>query len=709
MIVGGDDVQPPWLHGAEMVRDVVLELKEKKNNNKSEIIISDISDTEQIDPDEAGRGDFGVARTCEGCSDDSFLKSFESEVERISIFYNKTLTEIKSQMNLSLEKINEKGVVSGFEVNKRLKKSIRKEKKNRELSVIQEYVALYRKLEKLESYACLNVLLCIKILKKHDKMKLDAGLLEVPLYPNLMNDLVYQVSFGKTATKEDEITIVRNRLIELYAEFCCDGDIIEARGKLRMHKGEHNEINLYTLGLKLGGLFVFLIWFIWDCLVDPGEGRTLWNDPAIYLYSFLGNLLMYDWLWGINVYIWEQANINYLVLLDLTVQHAPSHLQIFSHTADFSYIYLINLLLYYKARRNDLHYNIPPHYFPIALVLLGMSYFVVNMFLQRHHVSHRLYSPQVLYRIITSPFSNVTLREIYTADVMTSFIKVFSNFIYASCYLASSSYAKESTTIHHFGTCQHSYMTYISGLFALLPLWFRFAQCLRRIYETSINDNSPVKFIIWPHSYNALKYLLSVLVVILSLSHPLSDMKSVNKNSRESYRIGFILLCLVTTIYQFYWDVCNDWGFFKVRPRRDDLFRSDSYLFLRNKLMYKSNIWLYYVLILLNLVLRGLWTLSLIPQGSSGGPFSYSLSDQLGPFLAAFELCRRSIWGCYRLEWEHINASDSDGGGQSIPYHVEKKEVVAAADPNKDFKVVLYHLILGGLCVAAVAVIIVQL
>ena len=55
-----------------------------------------------------------------------------------------------------------------------------------------------------------------------------------------------------------------------------------------MAKGEEDPAKLWYLGLRIGCVLVLVVWFGWNCIIDPGKGATLWNDPAIYLYSFIG-------------------------------------------------------------------------------------------------------------------------------------------------------------------------------------------------------------------------------------------------------------------------------------------------------------------------------------------------------------------------------------------------------------------------------------
>lgn len=544
---------------------------------------------------------------------------FMSEVQRISLFFTQQLNDVETQLESFMKNANAEGVVRSNEINEGLQKRIRKMKKDRELSVLRAYTALYRTCERLESFAFLNVILCIKILKKYDKYHSQNGT-SLPLYPNLMETLVYESSFGspiKPNNPYNRLQYLQNRLIELCAEFGCDGDLVEAKGKLKMTKGEEREEDTWTLGIRCGIVFVLLIWFLWDAIVDPGEGQTLWNDPAIYLFSFLGNLVVYDWLWGFNVYVWEKAHVNYLVLLDLNANHCPTPFQIFSKVSVVTSVYLIVLILYYKARRGQLYeISIESHYFALFIALMALCYGSVTLILQRHYVSHRLYSPSVIFRIITSPWSKVSFRETYMGDVMTSLIKVYSNCAFAMCYLLSGAFMQSSSELHMFGTCNARYMTIITGVIAFLPLWFRFAQCLRRVLDARASTGNK-SFIIWPHSYNAFKYLLSMVVVFFGLAHPLSETQT---SGTTIYHIIFIMVLVCATSYLFYWDIYNDWGLCRILPDWKAIFSGDFSslqqpgLFLRPTLMYKRHVHYYYLAIFLDLILRAMWTLSLIPQ-----------------------------------------------------------------------------------------------
>jgi hypothetical protein len=81
-----------------------------------------------------------------------------------------------------------------------------------------------------------------------------------------------------------------------------------------------------------------------------------------------------------------------------------------------------------------------------------------------------------------------------------------------------------------------------------------------------------------------------------------------------------------------------DWGL--GRPK---------FIFLGPRLMYPKKIG-YYVIILIDLVLRFGWVLTLVPPNSGA---SFGLPQYLTAVSMMLELFRRTIWGFLRLENEH--------------------------------------------------------
>jgi hypothetical protein len=134
--------------------------------------------------------------------------------------------------------------------------------------------------------------------------------------------------------------------------------------------------------------------------------------------------------------------------------------------------------------------------------------------------------------------------------------------------------------------------------------------------------------IVWPYTFNILKYSLSIVVVVMGAYPP-----AITSPSYGVYLTLFYLISVVSTLYSCYWDFKNDWGLFQDRT---------DWPLLRPQLKYENVIWYYYLCLVLNPIFRCFWTLSFSPNATS-------------PFLSLFELLRRCMWAILRLEWAQIN------------------------------------------------------
>jgi hypothetical protein len=63
--------------------------------------------------------------------------------------------------------------------------------------------------------------------------------------------------------------------------------------------------------------------------------------------------------------------------------------------------------------------------------------------------------------------------------------------------------------------------------------------------------------------------------------------------------------------------------------------------------------------IVADLFLRFTWTLTLITRVSADAALTAELMHYISPFLAVAELFRRTMWGCFRLENEHLTNHSS--------------------------------------------------
>ena len=208
----------------------------------------------------------------------------------------------------------------------------------------------------------------------------------------------------------------------------------------------------------------------------------------------------------------------------------------------------------------------------------------------------------------TYPFSSTALKYSFAGDFLTSMGRVFNNGARSICYLASGAVANDPIaagySLSEYGVCTDSRAQDILGtFFFVVPLWIKYLHCCHNVYMHCPKG----KLYMWPHSYNAFKYILSLLVSVIGLFHPLKADSSMGK------KIILFLGFSFASLYSWLWDVHCDWGLLQ------DLDSKSSNFLLRKQLIYREHKPWYYVAMLANLVMRILWMLSLVPRPASEG------------------------------------------------------------------------------------------
>ena len=119
-----------------------------------------------------------------------------------------------------------------------------------------------------------------------------------------------------------------------------------------------------------------------------------------------------------------------------------------------------------------------------------------------------------------------------------------------------------------------------------------------------------------------------------------------------------------------------------------------NFFFLRERRMFRHRSY-YYCAIVADLVLRFLWTYTLIPEKDQGS-FSngVSLSLAVAPFAAAAEICRRTMWSFFRLENEHLNNTAGYRRVKHIPLHFDTPLESTSAQEKKRRCTVLLEIVL---------------
>jgi len=128
----------------------------------------------------------------------------------------------------------------------------------------------------------------------------------------------------------------------------------------------------------------------------------------------------------------------------------------------------------------------------------------------------------------------------------------------------------------------------------------------------------------------------------------------VNKTTHN--KVAFIVFAAINALYCSSWDLVMDWSLMDPYARR--------WPFLRNVLGYKQ-IWIYYVAIVLDPILRFNWIFYAI----------YAEDVQHGAVLAFFvafsEICRRGMWMVFRVENEHCTNVGRFRASRDVPLPYE--------------------------------------
>jgi len=424
------------------------------------------------------------------------------------------------------------------------------------------------------------------------------------------------------------------------------------------HFNRHAQSTQWRFHIKLGCTAVLLLWAFSECINNEISERDVWNDQTFLIFVCLGDLLLLLFMWGVSMHVWRWAGIDFIRLLQLedTELAGIAHPEesVYSSISNIGILFLLAFILFNKAVRggyfgngNDLTFA---HAIPACLVLFAG----LRMLYPCHTRKVWLH---MLWRVLAAPFYQINFRDGYIGDLLTSLVRVFIPMCFSVIYVAETVFAWLSNKMSMTTARSNKWLTemfwYKFGLLPVLtlfPLWLRLLQCLRRSVESGQR---------WPHIGNALKYTSAIIVISYGIFQP-----EIRQNS------VWVACFIFATLFQFSWDLTQDWGMIVISPPRHatatsastgvaavDCLLGTSFSFRQTRLL--GPVSTYILVIVFNLILRFSWTLTLLPAPVPVGdtPSLYvSFMTHLGPMLAGAEIIRRMVWGFFRLEYEQLEA-----------------------------------------------------
>jgi len=270
----------------------------------------------------------------------------------------------------------------------------------------------------------------------------------------------------------------------------------------------------------------------------------------------------------------------------------------------------------------------------IAAPVFPLLLFFVMIFLAFHPWGKRKSFWNVVLRTIEAPYYDVTFRDGFIGDILTSSVRPLQDIAFTLFYVFSclQGWWSSKYTLEEAAVPEHSWLVYtvILPMCMISPLWYRFAQTLRQAFDNKRR---------WPYLGNSLKYFVAAQVAIFGVFFPASKESTI-----------WISCFVIATLYQVAWDTFMDWEL---------LIFDGSTIALRKRRLYKYKSF-YALIFVVNFMLRFCWTMSFIPPEtlSSAGVLVKTFSGDLNFALASAEIIRRTLWGLLRVEVEALKQAD---------------------------------------------------
>ncbi|TPX47847.1 hypothetical protein SeMB42_g03188 [Synchytrium endobioticum] len=470
-------------------------------------------------------------------------------------------------------------------------------------SLRQAMMEYYRSLQLLKNYQTLNRVALEKSLKKYGRHFEDWGASGAYIRKTQKLSLF--------DPNHDAVSRLIAKTERLYASTFADGDKKRAMQRLRLPDLRQQPKLLQTwrsgiyLGVSLGPIYAT----IHGLLTNQIES----SDPYTMLQVYAGFAIpiLMALFFSIDLYMWSNARINYVFIFQLDPRNFLV-LQEYIEIASFA-LMTWSIFLYLTVIDNVLPF-IPSRVYPV--IFAGLVVLVlINPFNVTHKTS-RYWLLSSLMRLVLSGLYEVEFRDFFLADQLNSMNYLFLGFMYFGCALQH-----ELRDLD--GYCTTAPKSWLLPVVAGLPPLWRLIQCGRRW----IDNNQAA-----PHALNAVKYILSLAVVYLSAAQ--------NIQGTTLLRGLWIFFSICASLYATAWDIFWDWGLGRNSP-------DQKHPFLRTELSYPF-VWLYYLAMPLDLVLRFGWAITLSPS------FWVREFPALGFILAVVELGRRTLWNLFRMENEHL-------------------------------------------------------
>ncbi|KAL9642144.1 hypothetical protein ABK040_007149 [Willaertia magna] len=554
-----------------------------------------------------------------------FMEMFKKDVETVYKKYNNEIKRLKDRIKRNkIELENARGTpFFTSEIGPVLK---------------EKFITIYRDLEFLYSFLHANRIACNNLL---DKFTFCSGKC------NELKQWYNSLPNSNFNTKELKETM--ESIESIFSKYFTFEDRDKALASLRQPNTHHSQLDSFKLALCIGmviplALMIVFMWFFREPLYDKFPG--FFDVLPIYRSTML--YIMYGWLYGLNLYIWERNRVNFAYLFEFHPMNHLKYIKVWKTASVLTVFWFVFFFLYLATVKNYLTI-LDAKWYPLTmgLVLIFIAVLPMHVF----HLSARYTLLQVLGKLLITPFGEIKFKHFFVADILTSMVIPITDTSYMLCYYFSNAWSGQVQN-----KCPDLNKV-MAPLLTFLPFFWRLLQCCRRFYDDRTQKSQLL---------NALKYLCALLVIIFNTLH-------VNLERADDwgpFRWIWIFIIPVSTLYAFTWDILMDWGLFTIKRYNKTTDTNNSILtkvkrilgfeiVMRNRRLYRNK-GVYRLAILFNCIARFAWAGTI-------STFSKQSKEYLNIVFGSIELCRRCNWSVYRLEWAAISNDEGFRKHVTVP------------------------------------------
>ena len=342
--------------------------------------------------------------------------------------------------------------------------------------------------------------------------------------------------------------------------------------------------------------------------------RLLRSPLVINLYLFL---------YGFNIMAWARANIDYITIFGYPTNGIPTPKIIFRIASLFTLLFTSLPIVCIMSNHHVLYITDKVSSLLTWVILLLLLINPLNIMIRSGRFSFIL----VIVRILMSPFPEVKFGDFWFAAQLNSMVALMLDVQYTICYVGRTDSWASTWNKDTLKTCISS-TNGVRPIISCLPSLWRLFQCIRCFQKTRKIA----------HIINAVKYFTTFPVVVFAAIF--AKKFSPSTNLYQMFQdVGWVIFAwsissIVHSLYTFVLDIVIDWGLFKGKCLRSELYYSR---------------WKYYVATLIDFFIRFACALKLTLA------IVYHIDfDVIFFFLIVAEVLRRWVWNFFRIEYEQI-------------------------------------------------------